>query len=83
MASTNVVPAEAARLFRNVTVQVGTRIKVKDKDTGKERDAFKADNVPLKAEHILAAVKSDDGKVSITTVDGQKYSAAGSAKSAD
>ena len=77
MASTPMAAADAAKLFRNVTVQTATAVTVKDEKTGKTRSAFKTDTVALKAEHILAARRAEDGTVSITTVDGKKYSAAG------
>ncbi len=83
MPPTSVPAAEAAKLFRTQTVQVGTRVKVKNPAGGRDLETFRAETVPLKAEHILAAVKADDGTVSITTVDGRKYSAAGNGKSAD
>jgi len=82
-------PAEAIKRFskQDITVQTATptRIKVKDadgKETGKERDGFKTKDEKLSVDHILAAAKRDNGTVVITTIDGQKYEAAGAGAAA-
>ncbi len=73
--------AAAAKLFasQGITVQTAKAVKVKDEASGKERDAFSTDNVPLGAVHIIAAAQDTErGVVSIVTVDGKKYEAKGS-----
>lgn len=75
MGTKSVSAAEAVKLFskQNITVQTAKRISVKG-DDGKVRDAFQTKNAELRAEHVLAAKQTDDGTVTITTIDGQKYS---------
>ncbi len=68
--------AEAVKCFSKSSIQVmvAKRVTVRDKETGKAREAVKAEQVPLAAEHILAA--TDFGaRVVITTTDGKKYEA--------
>lgn len=82
-------PAEAIKRFakQDISVQTATPVKIKVKDadgkeTGKERDGYKVKDEKLAADHILAAVKRDNGTVVITTIDGQKYEAAGAGAAA-
>ena len=89
MAAKELDAAEAVKRFarQDITVQTATpvMIKVKDadgKETGKERAGFKTKDEKLAADHILRAVKRDNGTVVITTIDGRRYEAAGSAAAA-
>ena len=68
--------ADAVKLFGkvNIQVRVAKRIVVRDKESGKSRDAVEAKEVDLAAGHILDAVDFGD-RVVITTTDGQKYEA--------
>jgi hypothetical protein len=68
--------ADAIKAFRTKPdVQTATRTKVKDKATGKERPAFEVKDVPMAAEHIMAASKYDDGRVVVVTIDGKRHEA--------
>lgn len=74
--------AEAVKAFRTKPdVQVTVRVKIKDKDTGKEKPSFEPKMVPLSAEHVTGAAKYDDGRVVVTTIDGQRHEARGQAAS--
>ncbi len=69
---------EAVEVFkkRKITVQTATPIKEPAKAlSGKpgQRDTFDVKYVPLRAEHIMAAKKYLDGRVSIVTIDGRRY----------
>lgn len=70
---TTMTPAEAAKLFKNVKVQVATPTKIRGED-GKERPGYKTEAVPLVEKHITGA-RDYDGRVVITTIDGQKHGA--------
>lgn len=74
---TPIAAADAVKFFAksNVMVQTAKAVKVKDKDSGKLRDAFETAMVPLAAAHILAAADYGD-RVVITTTDGRKHEAA-------
>jgi hypothetical protein len=78
MSTRIVLIAAAIGLFASQGIEVATAepIKVKDKeDPSKVRDAFKTDTVKLAEAHVLAAKQAPDGTVTITTIDGKKYSA--------
>lgn len=74
---TEIDAAEAIKALgptvKEATVQVAKSKKVKG-DDGKTREAFDVKNVALSAEHVLSAKKWDNGRVSITTIDGQRFS---------
>jgi hypothetical protein len=76
MATKEISAADALALFakQGIKVQTARAVKVKG-DDGKQREAFKAEDADLAEEHILSAKKYDDGRVTITTIDGQKYEA--------
>lgn len=59
-------------VLKDATVQVAKSKKAKGED-GKIREGFDVKNVPLAAEHVLSAKKWNDGRVSITTIDGQRF----------
>ncbi len=75
--------AEAIRLFRGqkIEVQTATPAKIKGED-GVERDGFKTEMKALAAEHVLSAKKWENGKVTITTIDGERYEAGKAAEAA-
>jgi len=73
-------PADALPLFkaRKITVLVatpinGTRATVVDPNKQRAVPLFDVKREPLAVEHILSAKKWDDGSISVTTIDGQRY----------
>jgi cation transport regulator ChaB len=76
MTFTEILAADALKLFKKaqITVQEAVRVK-RTGDDGKIREAFDVAQRALKAEHILSAKDLGD-RVSITTIDGQRYEAA-------
>lgn len=72
-----IAAADAVKQFkgRRITVQVAKAAKVKG-DDGIERAGFKTDDVELAPAHVLSAKQWDDGRVTITTIDGQRHEAA-------
>lgn len=75
MAKTSLEPAEALKLFarQGIKVQEATRVKVKDKETGKERSAFETKDAQLTEAHIIGAAQYDDGRATIVTIDGKRH----------
>lgn len=74
----SITPAEAVKAFakRNITIQTATPIKAPGNTlsgASRERDQYEVKYVPLKAEHILAAKRYFDGRVSIVTIDGRRF----------
>ena len=68
--------ADAIKAFRTKPdVQTATRVKVKDKATGKEKSVFETKMAQLSVEHILGAAKYDDGRVVVVTIDGNRHEA--------
>lgn len=67
--------AEALKLFRGqgIEVQTATQVMKKGED-GKERPAFETKMESLSEKHVLSAKKWDDGRVTLVTIDGQRYS---------
>lgn len=72
-------PADALKALGKqldgVTVQVVRPVKVKDKETGAEKDGVEAKEEPLAVRHVLSAKKWKNGQVTITTIDGRRYPA--------
>lgn len=72
-----IAAAEALKALgkNDIEVQEATPVKVKGED-GKERPGFKTAMKPLAEKHVISAKKWDDGKVTITTIDGRRHEAA-------
>lgn len=75
--------ADAVKLFakQNIKVQEATAVNVAIKDadgndTGKVRPAYETKMAALDEDHVISAKKYDDGRVTITTIDGRRFEAA-------
>ena len=68
--------AEAIKAFKGqkIEVQEARPVKVKGED-GKVREAFDTKVATLTEKHILSGKRYEDGRITITTIDGQKYEA--------
>lgn len=67
--------AEALKAFKTKpTVQVARQVKAKN-DKGQDVTRYEVEEAKLAEAHITGAVKRDDGKVVVSTVDGQKHEA--------
>lgn len=77
MGHKTIAAAEALKAFgkQNIEVQEATPVKVKG-DDGRERPGFKTQMKPLAEKHVLSAKRWDDGRVTITTIDGRRHEAA-------
>jgi len=72
---TEISAAEALKAFKGkIEVQTAKAVNVKG-ENGKERDAYDVKMAPLATEHVLSAKRYDDGRVTITTIDGRKHEA--------
>lgn len=60
--------------FRGVQVQTATPVTIKG-DDDIDRPGMKTEIVSLKAEHVLSAKRWNNGKVTITTIDGKRHEA--------
>ena len=74
--------ADAAKLFakQKIQVQVAAPAKVRNKETGVERQTMKVTAADLTADHILSAAQLDDGSVTIVTINGSRYNSKGTAQ---
>ena len=76
MAFKEIAAADVLRLFKGQAIQVQTATPTKRKgEDGIERPAYDVKNESLKEEHVLSAKQYEDGRVTITTIDGQRYEA--------
>lgn len=73
-----IAAADAVKAFKGqrISVQEARPVKVKGED-GVMRDAFKTEDVALAAEHVLSAKLYEDGRLTITTIDGRRYEVKG------
>jgi hypothetical protein len=76
MGSKTIKAADAIKMFgkQDIQVQEAKPTGTKGED-GKERPGFATAMKPLAEKHILSAKEYDDGKVTITTIDGRRHEA--------
>lgn len=72
----DVARALAAFSGQTISVQTARTVKKTGED-GRERQVFVTEDKPLAAEHVLSAKQWNDGKVTVTTIDGRRHEAKG------
>lgn len=74
---TEIAAALALTAFSGQTIAVQVAKEVEKEVDGKKRKVFETEKQPLSAEHVISAKQWTNGRVTITTVDGQKHEARG------
>lgn len=72
---TQVAAAAAVAAFagQKIEVQTARKITQRDKETGKEREAFETKMERLAPEHVLSSYEAEDGTVTVITIDGRRH----------
>lgn len=75
MASKQISAAEALKAFKGKRITVQVAKKVEKEVDGQKRKVFETSDVPLAEVHVTGAREYADGRVVVTTLDGQKHEA--------